>query len=127
MDQPDYSDTPYGEHLWIKSTYGNVEEVITNDAPEPFGNYVTTTHYVDANLLHDLMTGGLVFKENNDGGDGYLWIGDDSTFGKETHWIWWIATTAFFLSMKRGVTRFIPRQIRVPIAPHLQLELLEFP
>jgi hypothetical protein len=27
------------------------------DAPEPLGNYVTLTHYVDANLMHDVATG----------------------------------------------------------------------
>jgi hypothetical protein len=27
------------------------------DAPEPLGNFVTLTHYVDANLMHDIVTG----------------------------------------------------------------------
>jgi hypothetical protein len=27
------------------------------DAPEPLGNYVTLSHYVDANLMHDVATG----------------------------------------------------------------------
>jgi hypothetical protein len=27
------------------------------DAPEPLDNYVTLTHYVDANLMHDVATG----------------------------------------------------------------------
>ena len=28
-----------------------------HDAPKPLGKYVTLTHYVDVNLLHDLITG----------------------------------------------------------------------
>jgi hypothetical protein len=27
------------------------------DAPESLGNYVTLTHYVNANLIHDVATG----------------------------------------------------------------------
>jgi hypothetical protein len=27
------------------------------DAPEPLGNFVTMSHYVNANLMHDIMTG----------------------------------------------------------------------
>jgi hypothetical protein len=27
------------------------------DAPEPLGNFVTMSHYVDANLMYDIMTG----------------------------------------------------------------------
>jgi hypothetical protein len=30
------------------------------DAPPPLGHYVTTSHYVSANLMHDLVTGKLV-------------------------------------------------------------------
>ena len=37
--------------------YGNVSELIPTDAPTPYGKYVTTTHYVDANLMHCLLTG----------------------------------------------------------------------
>ena len=36
---------------------GKVEELLPVDAPEPLGNYVTLTHYVDANLMHDVATG----------------------------------------------------------------------
>ena len=37
--------------------YGNVLEEIPKDAPEPPGKSVTTTSFLDANLLHDLITG----------------------------------------------------------------------
>jgi hypothetical protein len=31
--------------------------VLPKDAPEPLGKYVTLSHYVDANLIHDVTTG----------------------------------------------------------------------
>ena len=33
--------------------YGNVKEEIPSDCPEPLGNQVITTTWVDANLYHD--------------------------------------------------------------------------
>ena len=42
---------------WDYLVYGDVKEEIPNDTPEPLGNYVITTHYVDANLFHDILTG----------------------------------------------------------------------
>ena len=56
-DEPDYSDLPIPEYDWSKSVYGELTEDIPKDAPTPLGNYVTLTHYVDANLMHDLATG----------------------------------------------------------------------
>ena len=41
----------------MSTVYGNVREDIPTDAPEPLGNFVTTTHYVDANLMHDMISG----------------------------------------------------------------------
>ena len=41
---------------WTR-VYGNVIEEIPKDAPEPLGKSVTTTTFLDANLLHDLITG----------------------------------------------------------------------
>ena len=37
--------------------YVNVTELIPKDAPTPLGNFVTLIHYVDANLMHCLLTG----------------------------------------------------------------------
>ena len=37
--------------------YGEVKELITDDAPKPLGNYARIPHYVDANLFHDQLTG----------------------------------------------------------------------
>ena len=57
VDEPDYSDVPDFQYDWAQSVYGNVKEYKPTDAPKPLGKYVTLTHYVDANLMHDLTTG----------------------------------------------------------------------
>jgi hypothetical protein len=56
-EEPDYSDLPNIEYDWSKSVYGELKEELPHDAPSPLGNYVTLTHFVDANLMHDLTTG----------------------------------------------------------------------
>ena len=56
-EEPDYSDLPYREYDWAKSVYGEVREDIPADAPKPLGKFVTTTHFVDANLMHCAATG----------------------------------------------------------------------
>ena len=56
-EEPDYSDLPNNVYDWTYSVYGKVEELLPVDAPEPLGNHVTLTHYVDANLMHDIATG----------------------------------------------------------------------
>jgi hypothetical protein len=56
-DEPDYSDLPDYQFDWSRSVYGEPKEIIPQDVPPPLGRYVTTTHYVDANLMHDLTTG----------------------------------------------------------------------
>ena len=47
---------PELEYDWTR-IYGTVLEEIPKDAPEPLGKSVTTTMFLDANLLHDLITG----------------------------------------------------------------------
>jgi len=54
--QPDYSDIPVRKQEWFQF-YGDVLELLPTDAPEPLGKHVTLTHYVDANLMHDITTG----------------------------------------------------------------------
>jgi Reverse transcriptase (RNA-dependent DNA polymerase) len=56
-EEPDYSDLPDLEPDWARSVYGEVKELLPHGAPEPLGKHVTTTHYVDANLMHCLITG----------------------------------------------------------------------
>jgi hypothetical protein len=59
-DKPDFSDIEVAEYDWSKSVYGNMSEAVPKDAPEPLGKPVTMTHYQDANLYHDIITGRLV-------------------------------------------------------------------
>lgn len=54
--EPDYSDLPDKVHDW-SSIYGEVQELLPDDAPSPLGKQVTLTHYVDANLFHDALSG----------------------------------------------------------------------
>jgi hypothetical protein len=42
------------------SVYGDVKEIIPTDIPKPKGKYLTLSHYFDANLNHDMVTGRLV-------------------------------------------------------------------
>ena len=55
-DEPNYMHLPDLEYDWTR-IYGNVLEEIPKDAPEPLGKSVATTTFLDANLLHDLITG----------------------------------------------------------------------
>ena len=55
--EPDYSDLPVAVHKWDASVYGDVEEELPYKAPPPLGKQVILTHYVDANLYHNVMTG----------------------------------------------------------------------
>jgi hypothetical protein len=57
VNEPDYSDLPTGQYDWESSVYGQLHEMLPNDAPEPLGHFVRITHYVDANLYHDFLTG----------------------------------------------------------------------
>jgi hypothetical protein len=54
-NEPDYSDIPDFEYDWSKRVYGVLKEVVPTDAPEHLGNFVIHTHYVDGNLMHDVM------------------------------------------------------------------------
>jgi len=48
---------PNFEFDWARTVYGAIEELLPDNAPEPLGKPVTLTHFVDANLMHDLSTG----------------------------------------------------------------------
>jgi hypothetical protein len=56
-DEPDFSDIEVAEYDWSKSIYGNASEAVPKDTLEPLGKPVTMTHYQDANLYHDIITG----------------------------------------------------------------------
>ncbi len=57
VSEPDYSALPDQNFDWMHTVYGELSEILPSDAPEPLGEYVTLTHYVDANLMHDITTG----------------------------------------------------------------------
>ena len=55
--EPDCSHLPKQEYEWTRTVYGNVKEEIPKDTPKPLGKRVITTTFLDANLLHDIVTG----------------------------------------------------------------------
>jgi hypothetical protein len=56
-DEPDFSSYNKPSYDWMTTVYGDVREDIPKDAPIPKGKFVTTSHYVDANLMHDMVSG----------------------------------------------------------------------
>ena len=56
-DQPDYSFVPDQDFDWTYSVYGNVQEILPDDMPEPLGEAVITTTAMEANLNNCLTTG----------------------------------------------------------------------
>ena len=58
--EPDFSSLKDQEYDWTRSVYSGACEQIPHDIPKPLGKHVQTTHYVDANLHHDLETGKAV-------------------------------------------------------------------
>ena len=58
--EPDFSSLKDQEYDWTRSVYSGACEQIPHDISKPLGKHVQTTHYVDANLHHDLATGKAV-------------------------------------------------------------------
>jgi hypothetical protein len=58
--EPDLSFYGSPVHDWMSTMYGDCKEDIPADAPKPMGKFVTTVHYVDANLMHDMLSGKAV-------------------------------------------------------------------
>ena len=58
--EPDFSSLKDQEYDWTRSVYSGACKQIPHDIPKPLGKHVQTTHYVDANLHHDLATGKAV-------------------------------------------------------------------
>ena len=50
---------PKQEYEWTRTVYGNIKEEIPKDIPKSLGKRVITTTFLDANLLHDIVTGNL--------------------------------------------------------------------
>ena len=55
-EQPGLSSSPTAPHDWKESVYGNVKEIIPNDAPALLGKYVVTVRCHDETLCHNVMT-----------------------------------------------------------------------
>jgi len=53
----DYLDVVEEDYDWKSTVYGDVSKILPKDAPVPLGNFVMLSHYVDANLYHDMLTG----------------------------------------------------------------------
>ena len=58
--EPDFSSLKDQEYDWTRSVYSGACEQIPHNIPKPLGKHVQTTHYVEANLHHDLATGKAV-------------------------------------------------------------------
>ena len=57
VEIPDMSAYKKVEFRCERSVYGNVSEVVPNDALEQKGSVVTMITFVDANLIHDVVSG----------------------------------------------------------------------
>jgi len=55
--EPDLSDLNAPTHDWNGTIYECQPEKVPGDVPKPLGKPAVTVSYVDANLLHDLVTG----------------------------------------------------------------------
>ena len=55
--EPHYAHLPKQEYKWTRTVYGNDIEEIPKDIPKPLGKRVITTTFLDASLLHDIVTG----------------------------------------------------------------------
>ena len=60
IGEPDFSSLKDQEYDWTRTVYSGACEQIPHDIAKPLGKHVQTTHYVDANLHHDLATGKAV-------------------------------------------------------------------
>ena len=49
-DESEYLDVPNIKYNSTRSVYGELSEVLPADTPSPLGNYVTLTHYANANV-----------------------------------------------------------------------------
>ena len=89
-EKPDYSNIPKKVFDWFYTCYAGATENVPTDAPTPRGKSVITTTYVDANLLHDLISGrsvtGILHMLNQTPVDWYSKLQttvETATFGSE--------------------------------------------
>jgi hypothetical protein len=89
-EEPDFSHIPEKVYDWAYTCYGDAKEDIPDDAPRPLGKRVVTSHNVDANLYHELISGksvtGILHFFNNTPIDWYCKLQSlptCATFGSE--------------------------------------------
>ena len=89
-EQPDYSDLPEKIYDWDYSVYKGAKEELPDVFPTPRGKAVRTTSYVDANLMHDVLSGrsmtGILHLFNQTPVDWYSKLqttAETATFGSE--------------------------------------------
>jgi len=89
-EEPDLSVFPQSHHDWKYTAYFGAEELIPTDMPIPRGKRVQLSAYVDANLLHDLISGrsvtGILHLANKTPIDWYSKLQstvETATFGSE--------------------------------------------
>ena len=58
--EPDYSGLPNQDFDWAATAYGEVQELLPDDAPPPLGKRVVLTRYLDATPYHDVVAGRAV-------------------------------------------------------------------
>ena len=59
-EEPDMSRFEKEVYGWEKTVYEGAKEIVPEDAPEKRGDRVTVITFVDANLMHDIISGKLV-------------------------------------------------------------------
>ena len=55
--EPDHDGITVRKYDWGNTPYGNSSEDLPIDAPQPKGKRVVLTHYFDANLMHNVLSG----------------------------------------------------------------------
>jgi len=57
IGEPDYLDLVEEEYDWASTIYGESLRSYPRMPQYHFGNFIMLSHYVDANLYHDMLTG----------------------------------------------------------------------
>ena len=60
MEPPDFILTKPDTIDWSNTVYGEHSEELPDDAPAPLWKTVVLTHFYDANLMHDILSGKAV-------------------------------------------------------------------
>ena len=89
-EEPDFSNIPEKHYDWAYTCYRGAKEIIPKDMPTPLGKRAILSAYVDANLMHDLISGrsvtGILHLANKTPIDWYSKLQstvETATFGSE--------------------------------------------